>query len=73
MLTGIVKWFDSDKGYGFIENDNGEDVFVHFSVIKKQGFRALEAGQKVMYTCIKTDKGLQAKEVIIETEDYIEN
>ena len=67
-MIGIVKWFDSDKGYGFIKNEDNEDVFVHFSAIKKQGYRALEAGQKVEYTVFKTDKGLQAKDVTVIDE-----
>ncbi len=72
MLIGTVKWFDNDKGYGFILDENGRDVFVHFTVIEKQGFRCLEEGQKVTYNLIETDKGLQAKDVkIIEDQTVI--
>lgn len=50
MNTGVVKWFSSSKGYGFITNDaNGEDVFVHFSAIQVDGFKTLEEGQKVTF------------------------
>ena len=50
MNTGVVKWFNSSKGYGFITNDaNGEDVFVHFSAIQEDGFKTLEEGQKVTF------------------------
>src|SRR4051794_7512861 len=63
MLVGTVKWFDSKKGFGFILNDEGKDVFVHFSSIEGDGFRSLKDGEKVDYEEIKGDKGLSAKAV----------
>ncbi|WP_124039075.1 cold-shock protein [Neoactinobaculum massilliense] len=66
MATGTVKWFNADKGYGFIEADDGtEDVFVHFSAINAKGFRTLEEGQKVEYDVEQGPKGLQASNVSV--------
>lgn len=58
--NATVKWFNSEKGYGFIVNENGEDIFVHYSVIDTDGYKYLEEGQSVNYEFIETDKGLQA-------------
>ena len=63
MPIGTVKWFDSKKGFGFILNDAGKDVFVHFSSIESDGFRSLKDGEQVEYEEIKGDKGLSAKAV----------
>ena len=63
MTTGIVKWFDSKKGFGFLLNDAGQDVFVHFSCIEGDGFRSLKDGEKVEYEEIEGAKGLSAKTV----------
>jgi len=63
MLTGTVKWFDSKKGFGFILNAEGKDVFVHFSSIEGEGFRALKDGESVEYEPAEGAKGLQAKVV----------
>lgn len=63
MATGKVKWFDSKKGYGFISQDRGEDVFVHHSKILEDGYRSLEENQAVEFEVEKTDKGLQAIDV----------
>ncbi len=61
MATGIVKWFNSEKGYGFITPEDGsKDVFVHFSGIDGDGYRSLNEGQKVEYTVTQGQKGLQA-------------
>jgi cold shock protein len=60
MPTGTVKWFDSKKGFGFIVNDDGKDVFVHFSSIEGDGFRALKDGEKVDYEELSGPKGLSA-------------
>ncbi|GAF37818.1 cold-shock protein [Lentilactobacillus farraginis] len=63
MEQGTVKWFNSDKGYGFITLDNGSDVFVHFSAINTDGFKTLEENQKVTLDVEKGDRGLQAANV----------
>ena len=60
MPIGTVKWFDSKKGFGFILNDQGQDVFVHFSSIEGEGFRALKDGEKVEYEPVTGEKGLSA-------------
>ncbi len=62
-VTGTVKWFNGSKGYGFIEREEGPDVFVHFSAIRGDGFRNLEEGQQVEFTVEKGAKGLQAADV----------
>lgn len=61
--TGTVKWFNAEKGYGFIQRESGGDLFVHFSEIKSNGYRTLEEGQKVEFTVGEGRKGLQAQEV----------
>ncbi len=63
MLKGKVKWFNNDKGYGFIEYENSGDIFVHYSSILSQGYRTLVEGQYVEFELVQTDKGLQAKNV----------
>jgi CspA family cold shock protein len=59
--TGTVKWFDAKKGYGFINREDGDDVFVHYSAIQGEGFRSLEDGQKVEFEVVQGRKGLEAK------------
>jgi CspA family cold shock protein len=59
----MVKWFNSQKGYGFITQDDGQDVFVHYSAIAGDGFRSLEEGQRVTFDVVKGPKGLQASNV----------
>ncbi|GAB4527801.1 MAG: cold-shock protein [Anaerolineales bacterium] len=61
--TGTVKWFNATKGYGFIERDQGGDVFVHFSAIEGAGYRSLEEGERVTFTVVQGQKGLQAQSV----------
>jgi len=63
MSQGKVKWFDQKKGFGFVVNEHGQDVFVHYSSIEGQGFRALKDGQSVEYEEYDSGKGLQAKNV----------
>lgn len=63
MAQGMVKWFNSQKGYGFITQDDGQDVFVHYSAIVGDGFRSLEEGQRVTFDVVKGPKGLQASNV----------
>jgi CspA family cold shock protein len=62
--TGRVKWFNNTKGYGFIQQDNGEDVFVHYSAIQEQGFKSLDEGQAVEFEVTQGPKGPQADKVI---------
>ena len=64
MAMGRVKWFNAGKGYGFIEQDGGEDLFVHFSAITGDGFKTLTAGQEVEFEIVQGAKGKQAANVI---------
>jgi CspA family cold shock protein len=61
--TGVVKWFNAAKGYGFIQRENGEDVFVHFTAIQSSGYRSLDEGARVQFLVKSGPKGLQAEEV----------
>jgi CspA family cold shock protein len=63
VAQGVVKWFNSQKGYGFITQDDGQDVFVHYSAIAGEGFRTLDQGQRVAFDVIQGPKGLQAANV----------
>ncbi len=64
-VVGTVKWFNNSKGYGFISQEGGPDVFVHHSAIQAEGYRSLEEGQKVEFSIEKGPKGLQAANVTI--------
>lgn len=61
--TGVVKWFNAQKGFGFITRDQGNDVFVHHTAIKMEGYRALEEGQRVSFTVGEGEKGPKAQDV----------
>ncbi|OCL25488.1 cold-shock protein [Orenia metallireducens] len=63
-LEGTVKWFDNEKGYGFIEREGGDDVFVHFSAIQAEGFKSLEEGQVVEFEIVEGERGPQADNVV---------
>ena len=63
MANGTVKWFNEQKGFGFITEDGGKDVFVHFSSIKQEGFKSLEEGQRVTFDITQGPKGPQASNV----------
>lgn len=63
MEKGTVKWFNGEKGYGFVSRENGEDVFVHFSAITMDGFKTLEEGQQVQFEIVEGEKGPQATNV----------
>ncbi|TQO55859.1 cold-shock protein [Paraclostridium bifermentans] len=65
MENGVVKWFNNEKGFGFITVDGGEDVFAHFSAIQTDGFKSLEEGQKVSFNIVKGARGLQAENITI--------
>ncbi len=63
-MTGKVKWFDAEKGFGFINRGEGEDIFVHYSQIQEEGYRSLEEGQEVTFELAQTSRGLQARNVV---------
>jgi len=63
-LTGKVKWFNSEKGYGFITAENGKDIFAHFSQIKKDGYKTLEEGERVSFDVTDGQKGPQATNIV---------
>ncbi len=64
MATGKVKWFNAEKGYGFITTDEGKDVFVHYSAIQSDGFKTLDDGQAVSFDVVESDRGPQASNVV---------
>lgn len=63
MATGKVKWFNAEKGYGFITDENGKDIFVHYSSIQAEGFKTLEDGQTVSFEIVEQERGPQASNV----------
>jgi CspA family cold shock protein len=63
-MEGKVKWFNSEKGYGFIEADEGADVFVHFSAIQSEGYKTLDEGQEVAFDIVEGERGPQAANVV---------
>ena len=64
MNSGTVKWFNAEKGFGFIERENANDVFVHFSAINQEGYKSLEEGQSVEFEVVEGDRGPQAANVV---------
>ena len=68
MATGIVKWFDTKKGFGFIRSEDGQKVFIHYTQIQKEGFKGLKRGQKVKFDIFESDRGPQATSVEILDE-----
>ncbi len=72
MLRGKVKWFNNTKGYGFIEYENLEDIFVHYSAIVKEGYKTLKEGELVDFKLIETSKGLQAVDVNVAEMTTVE-
>lgn len=67
-MTGKVKWFNSKKGYGFITNEKGEDVFVHYSGINMEGYKTLTDGANVTYELVETERGVAATNVVVVGE-----
>lgn len=63
QIEGVVKWFDQRKGFGFVVGPDGQDVFIHYSVIEGEGFRVLEDAAPIRYSAVKTDKGWKATQV----------
>ncbi|WP_274361803.1 cold shock domain-containing protein [Paenibacillus thermotolerans] len=63
-MNGTVKWFNAEKGYGFIETEDGNDVFVHFSAIQGEGYKSLDEGQRVSFEVVQGNRGPQAENVV---------
>ena len=63
-MVGTVKWFNAEKGFGFITTEEGNDVFAHFSQIQKDGFKTLEEGEEVEFDVVEGEKGLQAENIV---------
>ncbi len=63
-MLGTVKWFNKEKGYGFIEREDGDDVFVHYTAIQEEGFKTLQEGQKVEFDIVEGNRGPQAANVV---------
>ena len=70
-MDGRVKWFNNEKGYGFIDYSEGEDIFVHYSAIRQDGYKTLSEGQRVDFDLIETPKGLQAVNVTASSSEKV--
>ena len=70
-MSGQVKWFNNEKGYGFIDYITGEDIFVHYSAIKQDGYKTLSEGQRVEFDLLETPKGLQAINVVAMSDEKV--
>ncbi len=70
-MSGQVKWFNNEKGYGFIDYITGEDIFVHYSAIKQDGYKTLSEGQRVEFDLVETPKGLQAINVVAMSDEKV--
>ena len=70
-MRGTVKWFNTSKGYGFITDSEGNDIFVHYCGLNMEGFKALQEGQKVTFDVIETEKGRQAMNVSVDANDNV--
>ena len=70
-LKGKIKWFDDDKGYGFIKGEDGKDIFVHYSTIREEGHKTFSEGEEVEFEVVNTDKGLQAKNVVKKEQTLV--
>ncbi len=64
-INGTVKWFNNSKGFGFITGEAGDDIFVHYTSIRGEGYRSLKEGQQVEFSVVESDKGLQAQDVVV--------
>ncbi|MCK6622807.1 MAG: cold-shock protein [Calditrichaceae bacterium] len=64
-VNGTVKWFNNSKGFGFITGEAGDDIFVHYTSIRGEGYRSLKEGQQVEFSVVESDKGLQAQDVVV--------
>ena len=73
MNRGTVKWFNAQRGYGFISDEAGNDVFVHYSGLNMQGFKSLDEGQSVTFDVIDAEKGKQAVNVEVVNDEKVEN
>lgn len=68
---GVVSWFNEKKGFGFINDESGEDIFVHYSEIQRKGFQTLEPGEAVSYVIVDEDRGKKATQVTVESESSL--
>lgn len=70
-MEAVVKWFNNEKGYGFVEDNNNNDIFVHYSTLKQDNYQTLQIGDIVEFDLVRTEKGYQAKNVILKVQNKI--